>query len=139
MLKRPLQFSAAYGIGLESALQRALRAAGESGDISFLMSIDAENSRLFPSYHTIIRQFTPLRLGNIDPIHCTLHDDGLSVPVICRARPSRLPSFSLSHILRRFGTIPYQIQDCSGMDRRHGHGTGGPARWRTAEGHSRVH
>ena len=54
-------------------------------------------------------------------------------------RPSGLPSFSSSHILRRFRADLYQILECFGMNGRHGNGNGGPARRRTAEGHRRVH
>ena len=52
---------------------------------------------------------------------------------------SGLPSFFSSHILRRFEPSLYQILECFGMNGRHGNGNGGPARWRTAEGHTRVH
>jgi len=51
---------------------------------------------------------------------------------------SRLPSFFPSHILRRFAPVPCQFRECSCMNGRCGDGYGGPARWRTAEGHKRV-
>jgi hypothetical protein len=53
--------------------------------------------------------------------------------------PHDSPHLSFAQVLRRFAPIPYQIREFRGMSLRHGHRIVGTARWRTAEGHPRVH
>lgn len=81
LLKHPLQFPVAYNIGLEDALLRALKAAIEIGDISFLTAVD-DGSHLFPSYNALLKRCKALRLGNIGPGRCELSDKGVSLPII---------------------------------------------------------
>lgn len=85
LLKHPLQFPVVYNIGLEKTLVRALKAAIEIGDVSFLMTVD-DSSQLFPAYNVLVKRGKSIRLGNIGSGKCKLDGKGMSIPVIHKSQ-----------------------------------------------------